>query len=527
MVLSGFHNLLLLLRVLLNFPYAGMRRATFELHVRKPRKIFFSQATFFIKSGMPACGLRPHHALVSETKSISMVPASANPKSRTFLQPCSRRIEPRLCLDSTQPCSSLFAMCIPCCAAQKSSLPLDHGWEFRQHVSGESNPAPEWRPATVPGDVHLDLLANKLIPEPFYRDNEAKLQWIQNADWEYRTSIDAAPALLARRHIDLVFEGLDAYAEVYLNSQKILVADNMFREWRVDVKPYLKAGANELLVVFPSPIKTAQKIALTDVWHGQTPAQDKTYLRKAAYEYGWDWGPTFVTSGIWRPARLEAWDDARIADFYPHVRDVSSSLAHVDAELDVVSSVSTKATIALDYKEGTQSAQFKQTVNLVPGINHLVLPVEIQNPHLWYPAGYGAQPIYIWSAKLSVNGKPADAGIPQDRPAIHRPSSRPRPVGTVVRVGRERHSCLRQRRRRHPLRQLSFASNDRAVPAHPAISPRRQHEHDPPLGRRLLRDRRVLRHLRRVGHHGLAGLHVRQRLAARPLLVPRECREGG
>jgi len=300
-------------------------------------------------------------------------------------------------------------ICIPCCAAQKSSVPLDHGWEFRQRISGDGNPAPQWRPATVPGDVHLDLLANKLIPEPYYRDNEAKLQWIQNADWEYRTTIDAAPALLARKHIDLVFEGLDAYAEVYLNSQKILVADNMFREWRVDAKPYLKAGANELLVVFPSPIKTAQKIALTDVWHGQTPAQDKTYIRKAAYEYGWDWGPTFITSGIWRPARLEAWDDARIADFYPHVRDVSSSLAHVDAQLDVLSSVSAKATIALDYKEGTQSAHLKQTVNLAPGLNHLVLPVEIQNPHLWYPAGYGAQPIYIWSAKLSVDGKPADA----------------------------------------------------------------------------------------------------------------------
>ena len=247
------------------------------------------------------------------------------------------------------------AICIPCCAAQKISFPLDRGWEFRQRVSGESNPAPEWRSATVPGDVHLDLLANKLIPEPFYRDNEAKLQWIQDADWEYRTNIDAASTLLARRHIDLVFEGLDAYAEVYLNSQKILVADNMFREWRVDVKPYLKAGANELLVVFPSPIRTAQKIALTDVWHGQTPAQDKTYLRKAAYEYGWDWGPTFVTSGIWRPARLEAWDDARIADFYPHVRDVTSGLAHVDAELDVISSVSDQS----HHRAGLQGRQPK------------------------------------------------------------------------------------------------------------------------------------------------------------------------
>src|SRR5277367_731621 len=142
--------------------------------------------------------------------------------------------------------ASLLAIvaCVPICLAQnapKSSIPLNHGWEFRQRVTGESNPAAQWRPATVPGDVHLDLLANKLIPEPFSRENEAKLQWIQDADWEYRTSIDAATALLARRHIELVFEGLDAYAEVYVNGQKVLTADNMFREWRVDVKPDLKA----------------------------------------------------------------------------------------------------------------------------------------------------------------------------------------------------------------------------------------------------------------------------------------------
>ncbi|MBV8116032.1 MAG: glycoside hydrolase family 2 protein [Silvibacterium sp.] len=304
-------------------------------------------------------------------------------------------------------CLAALVACLPA-RAQKTIVNLDREWEFRQRVAVTSAPAAEWRPATVPGDVHLDLLANKLIPEPFYRDNEAKLHWIQDADWEYRTHIDAPSALLARRHVDIVFEGLDAYAEVYLNGQKILVADNMFRDWRVDVKPYLKAGANDLLVVFPSPIKAAQKIALTDVWHGQTPAPDKTYIRKAAYEYGWDWGPTFVTSGIWRPARLEAWDDARVADFYPRVRDVTKTLAHVDVELDIVASEPGRATISIGYQEGSQSGQAKQTVGLLAGQNHVVLPVEIDNPHLWYPAGYGAQPIYHWNAKLTVNGKPAD-----------------------------------------------------------------------------------------------------------------------
>jgi beta-mannosidase len=128
-------------------------------------------------------------------------------------------------------------------AAPRTSVDLSSGWQFRQRMPATATPA-EWRPATVPGDVHLDLLANKLIPDPFYRDNEAKLQWIQDADWEYRTTITATPALLSHDHVDLVFDGLDTYAEVSLNGHLILTADNMFRGWRTDAKPWLKPGAN-------------------------------------------------------------------------------------------------------------------------------------------------------------------------------------------------------------------------------------------------------------------------------------------
>jgi len=153
------------------------------------------------------------------------------------------------------------AICIPCCAAQKISFPLDRGWEFRQRVSGESNPAPEWRSATVPGDVHLDLLANKLIPEPFYRDNEAKLQWIQDADWEYRTTLQMSPETLSHQHVEVVFEGLDSAADIYVNDRLAMHADNAFREWRIDAKTQLKPGANQLRIVFPSPIKAAATVA--------------------------------------------------------------------------------------------------------------------------------------------------------------------------------------------------------------------------------------------------------------------------
>ena len=153
-------------------------------------------------------------------------------------------------------------------AATRTSLDLNSGWQFRQRMPATATPA-EWRPATVPGDVHLDLLANKLIPDPFYRDNEAKLQWIQDADWEYRTTIAATPAMLGHDHVDLVFDGLDTYAEVSINGHLILTADNMFRGWRADAKPWLKPGANELMVFFPSPIKVSERVALADKWHGQ------------------------------------------------------------------------------------------------------------------------------------------------------------------------------------------------------------------------------------------------------------------
>ena len=112
----------------------------------------------------------------------------------------------------------------------KTSVPLNVGWRF--HEVGQD----VWQPATVPGCVHTDLLDNKLIADPFYRDNEQRLQWIGKTDWEYETTFNVAPATLTRAHLELVFSGLDTYADVYLNDTALLHADNMFRTWRVDCK---------------------------------------------------------------------------------------------------------------------------------------------------------------------------------------------------------------------------------------------------------------------------------------------------
>jgi beta-mannosidase len=297
-------------------------------------------------------------------------------------------------------------------AQHLEKIPLNSNWQFRQHLdnaSGANTPtATEWHAAVVPGDIHLDLLRNKMIGDPFYRNSENQLQWIEKASWDYRTTVQVSSSMMSHQHVELVFEGLDAACDVYLNGQKIASPDNTFREWRVDIKNKAKAGANELLIYFPSPIKAAHDVAVKDPWQPRIHIDEKTYIRKAAYEYGWDWGPRFVTSGIWKPAYLETWDDARIADLFVEQKDVSAAAAHIDVQTEVLASHAGPARLTLAYGLGSAVQKTEQKVTLNAGLNHLDLPIEINHPGLWYPAGYGSQPVYHFHAQIDVGGKPAD-----------------------------------------------------------------------------------------------------------------------
>jgi beta-mannosidase len=292
-------------------------------------------------------------------------------------------------------------------AAQNATIILNDGWQFRQ-VPATPDPEAGWMPATVPGDVHLDLLANKKIPDPFYRDNESKLQNIQDQSWEYRLAFDVAPALLSRFNLDLVFDGLDGPAQVYLNGRLVLTGTNTFRVWRIPAKSDLHAGKNELRVAFESPVKAAAALAAADPWQPKTKTAPKTYLRKPAYEYGWDWGPTFVTSGIWRAARLEAWDKARIADFAIRQNDVSREVAHVDAEIQIEAARSGIANVMIRYIDGIKPIAASKAFDLHAGLNTVTLPIEIRQPKLWWPSGYGDQPLYEFTASVSPGAATSD-----------------------------------------------------------------------------------------------------------------------
>jgi beta-mannosidase len=289
-------------------------------------------------------------------------------------------------------------------------IQLDQNWEFRQADTGS------WMPATVPGTVHTDLLANKAIEDPFYRLNERKLQWIDKKDWEYRTAFVIDRAILAKEHIDLVLKGLDTYADVFLNEERILQADNMFRTWRINCKEYVREGNNSLTIRFLSPVSEGLKKLQA---HGYPlPASNdqaeigglvdqrvSPFVRKAPYHFGWDWGPRLVTSGIWRPVSLEAWDEGRISDLYIITKKLDPD--HADLEVQFTVLANDKA--RLDARIYADSMLIHEGIlALVPGENPIRIPVTIRQPERWWPNGMGNQKVYRIRVVVGKGNEMAD-----------------------------------------------------------------------------------------------------------------------
>jgi beta-mannosidase len=303
--------------------------------------------------------------------------------------------------------ASLFlGACQPKDPNLMTTMELNFDWKFRQ--AGETT----WMEATVPGTVHTDLMDNGIIEDPFYRLNEHDVQWIDKVDWEYQTSFEVDKKLLGHNRIALDFKGLDTYADVFLNGREVLVADNMFREWLTDIKPFLKEGNNELKILFRSPINEGIKkydaqgfeIPVSDndlAVIGKVPDGKKVsiYTRKAGYHFGWDWGPRLVTSGIWRPVYLRAWDEARIENVQIIQNSVAENLAKLTAVFEVDAQNSTNAVLNIE-NEGVVLAFEK--VRLLPGINKYSIDFEISNPRLWWTNGLGEPYLYDIVAKVNV-----------------------------------------------------------------------------------------------------------------------------
>lgn len=269
-----------------------------------------------------------------------------------------------------------------------------------------------WSDAKVPGTVHQDLLNHNRIPNPFYGMNEEAVQWVENEDWMYRTSFVVDEQQLSRDAAVLEMDGLDTYADVFLNGALILRSDNMFVGHKIEVKPVLRKGVNRLLVRFRSPVKEVLPQLQTNGFNypasnDHSPWRTSVYTRKAPYSYGWDWGIRLATCGIWRPVRLVFSDVARIEDYYVCQEAVTQAKADVDNRLEInnVTSSTVSALLKVDYRySDSDSKEIRKQVELRPGANTVSLPVSIENPHLWMPNGWGEPSLYKFTASLSVDG---------------------------------------------------------------------------------------------------------------------------
>ncbi|MFH9003234.1 glycoside hydrolase family 2 protein [Streptomyces afghaniensis] len=260
------------------------------------------------------------------------------------------------------------------------ATPLGDGWILRH--------GPDPLPASVPGCVHTDLMAAGVIPDPFLGLGESEVAWVGRRDWTYERELTGASASFAQEQTDLVFDGLDTVAEISLDGRLLGKVRNMHRSYRFDVTGL----SGRLSVRFVSAYAEAEAVRGRLGERPAAYAEPYQYLRKMACSFGWDWGPTLVTAGIWRPVRLEHWSTARIARVRPLVT-VDEGVGVVELAVDV-ERTRVEAPLALEATVGGVRARAE--VEGAGGVVRLRVP----DVRLWWPRGYGEQPLYDVEVRL-------------------------------------------------------------------------------------------------------------------------------
>ncbi|TYA84476.1 glycoside hydrolase family 2 protein [Seonamhaeicola marinus] len=289
-----------------------------------------------------------------------------------------------------------------------TSYTLHDNWQFK------SLDETEFKVASVPGTVHSDLLKNSLIEDPFYRINEKELQWIDKKDWEYKTFFEVDKATLKKEKVEIEFKGLDTYASIFINDSLVSRTDNMFIGYKLNVKPYLNLGKNDLKIVFDSPIKiglekrNALGYRLPNAVNDQSEngglgkKQVSIFSRKPGYHFGWDWGPRLVTSGIWKDVKLHAWNKATIRDTHLKQKELAADRALLNAELEIEATEVQYTEIHVKVDDKTV---VKRSIRLNEGLNKIQIPFTIKNPKLWWTNGLGTQKLYSVIVELKQGGK--------------------------------------------------------------------------------------------------------------------------
>ena len=286
-------------------------------------------------------------------------------------------------------------------------ISLDGQWTFEETGTGD------WKQGTVPGCVQLDLIELGEVSDPFYRLNEIEMHRLEEKEWSYRKTFTLDRAARDSDRVELVFEGIDTYADVYLNDTFLGRTENMFIAHRFEVTGILQEGENTVTVRFGSPlttIKTLERNSPISLQAGGESA--RPYVRKAQYAYGWDWGPRIAQVGLWRPVYIEVIREARLCEPYFCTEKLADGRAQVRIQAAVdqygdgpVAGLSARIQISLD---GAVQAQAEAAVRNLRGRLGLATSCPIDQPHLWWPNGLGEQPLYDIRIQLLREGELVD-----------------------------------------------------------------------------------------------------------------------
>ena len=264
----------------------------------------------------------------------------------------------------------------------------------------------------VPSVVQQSLYENGVIPHPYLGTVENQLLWISDHPWDYTLRFDADKYLLDKEKVELKFDGIDTYAEVKLNGEKLFFADNQFRAWKHEVKDLLKEKDNLLEVHFLRYDST--QLALYEQHQPKLP-EKYAVSRKAPYQHGWDWAPKYKNVGIWKPVKLVGWNDARLENAYITTQTADEERAELELHLDYESDREDDVEVTIEVGPSTSLGTStllpteSRSLSLSKGRQHIVLPITIDNPQIWWPNEMGEQPLYDFEVVLKKNDKVLDS----------------------------------------------------------------------------------------------------------------------
>ncbi|MHC4572076.1 MAG: beta-mannosidase [Planctomycetota bacterium] len=295
----------------------------------------------------------------------------------------------------------------------KASLELTGKWEFKEYPLSARRmrdlDSDDWQKTNVPCSIFNSLIAAGQIKQTDIDTDPEKFSWVSEKSWIYRKIFDVPAELLNCDRVDLVFDGLDTIASIWLNNKLIGKTNNMFIPFRFDVTEFLKPKNNSLLVKFEPAITYAKKLMnrYTTFSESDFINPHRVYIRKAQYQFGWDWCPTLAGCGIWRPVSLEGTKKARLADL--HIRTVDCNQHYADIKIAVNLDTVTGNEFLCKFTLSGDDQIIEHNLTFNPGEDSHSTVIRIEKPSLWWPAGYGQQHLY----KLNVQLLNADEVIDQ------------------------------------------------------------------------------------------------------------------